>query len=109
MNKMPVAWKEKCRGVKAKERNQANCCELRLKEKMKIWGSRRVAVKRARTWDQRELFPSLGRETWVPTLGEEDPLEKEMAPHSSTLAWKIPWTEEPGSLESMGSQRVGHN
>ena len=41
--------------------------------------------------------------------GREDPLEKEMAPHSSTLAWKIPWTEEPGRLQSMGSQRVGHN
>ena len=46
-------------------------------------------------------------ETWVQSLGWEDPLEKEMATHSSTLAWKIPWTEEPGSLQSMGSQRVG--
>ena len=43
------------------------------------------------------------------TLGGEDPLEKEMATHSSTLAWKIPWTEEPGRLQSMGSQRVGHD
>ena len=42
-------------------------------------------------------------------LGREDPLEKEMATHSSTLAWKIPWTEEPDRLQSMGSQRVGHN
>ena len=42
-------------------------------------------------------------------LGWEDPLEKEMATHSSTLAWKIPWTEEPGRLQSMGSQRVGHD
>ena len=49
------------------------------------------------------------RETWVGSLGREDPLEKEMAIHSSTLAWKIPWTEEPGRLQSMGSQRVGHN
>ena len=49
------------------------------------------------------------RETWVGSLGREDPLEKEMATHSSTLAWKIPWTEEPGRLQSMGSQRVGHN
>ena len=48
-------------------------------------------------------------ETWVQSLGWEDPLEKEMATHSSTLAWKIPWTEEPGGLQSMGSQRVGHN
>ena len=47
------------------------------------------------------------RETWVQFLGREDPLEKEMAIHSSTLAWKIPWTEEPDRLQSMGSQRVG--
>ena len=48
-------------------------------------------------------------ETQVQSLGWEDPLEKEMAPHSSTLAWRIPWMEEPGGLQSMGSQRVGHN
>ena len=48
-------------------------------------------------------------ETWVRSLGWEDLLEKEMATHSSTLAWKIPWTEEPGGLQSMGSQRVGHD
>ena len=49
------------------------------------------------------------RETWVRSLGREDPLEKEMTTHSSTLAWKIPWTEEPCKLQSTGSQRVGHN
>ena len=49
------------------------------------------------------------RETRVRFLGQEDPLEKEMAIHSSTLAWKIPWTEEPGGLQSMGTQRVGHD
>ena len=49
------------------------------------------------------------REIRVRSLGREDPLEKEMATHSSTLAWKIPWTEKPGGLQSMGSQRVGHN
>ena len=49
------------------------------------------------------------RETWVRFLGQEDPLEKEMAIHSSTLAWKIPWMEEPDRLQSMGSQRVGHD
>ena len=48
------------------------------------------------------------RETWVWSLGWEDPLEKEMATHSSTLAWRIPWREEPGRLQSMVSQRVGH-
>ena len=48
-------------------------------------------------------------ETRVRSLGWEDLLEKEMAIHSSTIAWKIPWTEEPGRLQSMGSQRVGHD
>ena len=48
------------------------------------------------------------RETSVRSLGGEDPLEKEMATHSNILAWKIPWTEVPGRLQSMGSQRVGH-
>ena len=49
------------------------------------------------------------QETWVRSLGREDPLEKEMTTHSSTLAWKIPWTEEPCRLQSMGSQRVRHD
>ena len=49
------------------------------------------------------------QETWVQSLGWEDPLEKEMATYSSTLAWKIPWIEKPGKLQSLGSQRVGHN
>ena len=47
--------------------------------------------------------------TRVRSLGWEDPLEKAMATHSSILAWRIPWTEEPGRLQSMGSQRVGHD
>ena len=49
------------------------------------------------------------REACVQFLGQEDPLEKEVATHSSNLAWKIPWTEEPGGIQSMVSQRVGHN
>ena len=49
------------------------------------------------------------QEMQVISLGQEDPLEEEMATLSSILAWKIPWTEEPGRLQSMGSQRVGHN
>ena len=49
------------------------------------------------------------QETWVRSLGWEDLLEKEMATHSSILAWKISWTEEPGGLLSMGSQRIGHD
>ena len=48
-------------------------------------------------------------ETLVRSLGQEDPLEKEMAIHSRTLVWEIPWTENPGGLQSMGSQRVGHD
>ena len=49
------------------------------------------------------------QESWVRSLSREDPLEKEMATHSSILAWRIPWREEPGRLQSMGSQRVGHD
>ena len=49
------------------------------------------------------------QETWVQFLGWKDPLEKEIATHSSILAWRIPWTEEPGGLQSMGLQRIGHD
>ena len=52
---------------------------------------------------------SAKQETQVQSLGREDPLEMGMATHSSILAWRIPWTEEPGGLQSMGSQRVGHD
>ena len=53
--------------------------------------------------------PPTMQETWVRSLGREDPLEKGKAAHSSILAWRTPWTGEPGGLQSMGSQRVGHN
>ena len=49
------------------------------------------------------------QETWVPSLGQEDSLEKGMATHSGILAWRIPWAEKPGGLQSMGLQRVGHD
>ena len=49
------------------------------------------------------------QEMWVQSLGQEDPLEEEMATHSSILAWRIPWTEEPGRLQSMESEKVGHD
>ena len=49
--------------------------------------------------------PPAVQETWVPSLGQEDPLEKGMAAHSSVLAWRIPWTEEPGGLQSMGGKK----
>ena len=58
---------------------------------------------------QRVKCLSAMQETRVRSLGQEDPLEKEMAAHSSTTAWRIPWMEEPGRLQSMGSQRVGHD
>ena len=53
--------------------------------------------------------PPANQEMWVLSLGQEDPLEKEMATHSSILAWEIPWTEQPSGLESTGSQRVRNN
>ena len=53
--------------------------------------------------------PPAVQETWVQSLGQEELLEKEMAAHSSILAWGIPWTEEPGGLQSVGLQRVGHD
>ena len=55
-----------------------------------------------------KLLPAM-QETWVQSLAWEDPLEKEMVTHSSTFAWKIPWTEEPGKLQSMVSQRIKHD
>ena len=55
-----------------------------------------------------EHWPAM-QETQVRSLGQDNPLEKEMATHSSILAWKIPWSEEPDRLQSMGSQRVGHD
>ena len=56
-----------------------------------------------------ETITSVIWKTRVPTLGQEDPMEKGMATHSSILAWRIPWTEEPGGLQSLGLQRVGHD
>ena len=53
--------------------------------------------------------PPAMQESWVPSLGQEDPLEEEMATHPGILAWEIPWTEEPGGLQSMRLQRIGHD
>ena len=58
---------------------------------------------------QRVKNPPAMLETWVRSLSQEDPLEKGMATHSSILAWRIPWREGPGGLQSIGSQRVGHD
>ena len=59
-------------------------------------------------WNKVKSLPAM-QETQVQSLGGKDPLEKEVATHSCILAWRIPWTEEPGGLQSMGSQRVGHS
>ena len=67
---------------------------------MKSWGSQDGSVVKT---------PLAMQETWVRSLGQEDTLEKDMATHSSVLAWRIPWTEEPGGLQSMGSQRVEYD
>ena len=68
-----------------------------------------MAIIRASLVAQRlKRLPAM-RETWVQSLGWEDPLEKEMATHSSILAWRSPWTEELGGLQLTGSQRVGHD
>ena len=53
--------------------------------------------------------PSAMQETWVRSLGWEDPLEEGLATHSGIFAWRIPWTEKPGGVKSMGSQRIGHD
>ena len=91
--------------------------QARILERVGISSSR--GSSQLRDWAQVSCIASLVaqtvkhlptmRETRVQSLGREDPLEKEMATHSSILAWKIPWTEEPGCLLSMGSQRVGHD
>ena len=68
----------------------------------------RVSVRVSLVAQMVKRLPAV-RETRVLSLGWDEPLEKEMATHSSTLAWKVPWTEEPGMLQSIGTQRVGHD
>ena len=70
---------------------------------LSVWTERSLVAQTVK-----RLLPAM-QETWVQSLGQEDSLEKEMATHSSILAWRIQWTEEPGRLQSMGSQRVGHD
>ena len=75
----------------------------------KVWGDKRRDKKVTFLVTQMiKNLPAM-QETWVQSLGREYPLEKGMATHSSILAWRIPWTEKPGGLESTGSQRVGHD
>ena len=69
-----------------------------------------MAVFKSSAWYEPLVKSLLARqETWVRSLGQEDPLKKKMAIHSSILAWKTPWTKEPGGVQSMGSQRVRHD
>ena len=78
-------------------------CWIRAEDGNKIWLTVASLVAQ-----RLKRLPAM-QETWVQSLGREDPLEKEMATHSGILAWRIPWTEEPGGLQSTGSQRVGHD
>ena len=73
------------------------------------WRATAQGAKKSRTQLKQLSGSSIMQETWVPSLGQDDPLEKEMATHSSILAWKTPWMEEPSRLQSMGSQRVRHD
>ena len=82
-------------------KERRNCETYKLATKREIIHSKNTSQRLKR-------LPPM-RETRVRSLGQEDPLEKEMATHSSILAWRIPWTEEPGGLQSTGSQRVGHD
>ena len=95
-------------GTKIKYSEGVNPGHLLLSEK-KFVHRRILCITWASLVAQRlKCLPAM-RETWVRSLGWKDPLEKEMATHSSILAWRIPWTEEPGGLQSTGSQRVGHD
>ena len=105
------------------------CCYLATKSEGKegdgqaqaMWDREKLIQlrDRIRNWEKPDLYVKWGlpmvknlpgmQETQVQSLGWEDPLEKGMATHSSILAWEIPWTEEPGGLQFMGSQRVGHD
>ena len=92
----PVFWPGEFHGLYSPQGQK----ELDTTEQLSLWTS---------LVDQMVKHLPTMWETWVLSLGEEDPLEKEMPTHSSTLAWKIPWTEEPGKLQSMGLQRVGYD
>ena len=101
-----ISKKKKCKKVKRLSEEALQIAEEKEKQKAR---EKRKGRERASLVAQRlKRLPTM-RETWVQSLGREDPLEKETATHSSTLAWKIPWMEEPGVLQSMGSQKVGHH
>ena len=88
-------------GYSPRGRKESDTTE-RLHFLFKVWWGSSLVAQRLK------CLPAM-QETWVRSLGWEDPLEKEMATHPSILAWRIPWTEEPGGLQSTGLQRVGHD
>ena len=89
--------------------NPLQCLCLENPRDRGAWWAVVYRVARSRTRLKRLSSSSIMQGKWVPSLGQEDSLEKEMETHFSNLDWKIPWTEEPGRLQSMGSQRVGHD
>ena len=88
-----------CSQMRKEKLSDDGTISCRKAHKVKLWPLVAQRVKN---------LPAM-RETWLRSLGWEDLLEKGMATHSGILAWRIPWTEEPGGLQSMGSQRVGHD
>ena len=94
---------------KLRQRGQVICPRHTATEglRKRVWGQA-VLLRASLVAQTVKNLPAV-QETWVRSLGQEDPLEKRMATLSSILAWRIPWTEEPGRLQFMGSQRVGHD
>ena len=88
----------------------SNTCYLFYCSRLQLWtfGALSVASRTSLVAQMVKRLPTM-RKTWVQSLGQEDPLEQEMATHSSTLAWKIPWTEKPDRLQYMRLQRVRHD
>ena len=95
--------------VKKKKKKYRSCCQMGCGILWNLEQFLSTTYKHASLVAQTIKHLPAMWETWVWSVGQEDPLEKEMATHSSTLAWKIPWTEEPGRLQSMWLQRVGHD
>ena len=95
--------------MKVKSESEVAQSDLTLCDPMDCSLSGSSVIKSASLVAQAVKRLSSMQETWVRSLDREDPLEKGMAAHSSILAWRVPWTEEPGGLQSMGLQRVGHD
>ena len=95
--------------VKSESEVAQSCPTLSGPMDCSLSGSSVHGISQTRVLEWVAIAFSAMQETWVQSLGREDPLKKEMATHSSILARRIPWTEEPGGLQSMGSQKVVHN